>query len=122
MKGFDPEIGEGSRSAIIDIVHTKNKSVVQEGERRASPFLAGFLPPRRERRADLPAVIDETVSRRGHILCQREKRKDRERKRNRGVLPDKSNYPKGNNRRLSDNNRSKQTHKYDSGEFDPGSG
>ena len=29
MKGFDPEIGEGSQSAIIDIVHTKNKSVVQ---------------------------------------------------------------------------------------------
>ena len=53
---------------------------------------------------------------------QREKRKDRERKRNRGVLPDKSNYPKGNNRRLSEKNRSKQTHKYDSGEFDPGSG
>lgn len=46
MKGFDPEIGEGSQSAIIDIVHTKNKIVVQEGERRASPFLAGFLPPR----------------------------------------------------------------------------
>ena len=45
MKGFDPEIGEGSRSAIIDIVHTKNKSVVQEGERRASPFLAGDVCP-----------------------------------------------------------------------------
>ena len=45
MKGFDPEIGEGSQSAIIDIVHTKNKIVVQEGERRASPFLAGDVCP-----------------------------------------------------------------------------
>ncbi|BAK25391.1 hypothetical protein PGTDC60_1236 [Porphyromonas gingivalis TDC60] len=49
MKGFDPEIGEGSQSAIIDIVHTKNKSVVQEGERRASPFLAGDFCPLAER-------------------------------------------------------------------------
>ena len=46
MKGFDPEIGEGSQSAIIDIVHTKNKSVVQEGEREGlRHFLQGMSAP-----------------------------------------------------------------------------
>ena len=57
----------------------------------------------------------------GNILCQRERQKDREEKRNRGVLPDKSLFKDDNS--ISELNKQKQTeHKYDSGEFDPGSG
>ena len=70
----------GSNSAIIDIVHTKNKSVVQEGERRASPFLAGDVCPLAEEGRFTGCYWRNRLSTRTYTLSKRKTKRPREKK------------------------------------------